>query len=530
MTFPNFSRKKKMADAVVSPKDIAIIFKRLKTLPDNKTCFDCGHNNPTWASVTYGVFLCIDCSAVHRSLGVHLTFIRSTQLDTNWTWLQLRAMQVGGNAKANAFFRQHGLSTEDTAAKYKGRVAQMYREKLATLAARAFQQYGTQLHLDSHHGPHTPNSPDRKDHDFFKEVESQSFQQTVVIPTNGKNGNNAGNDLSQNMENLSVSPPKHQDARVPTIGTRKPAATKKKGLGAKKGGLGATKVSTNFSELESRAQQLDKDREKAALVNAKEAEAELMSPNLAYNPVNFKKEEEKMRHTDPKKAAQLERLGMGLGGGKKGTSTPSGRGHSASAAMETVEQLRPSKTQPSFADKLRVSSNSNMDLFDSYGMDGTSFTEPPPMYDSPFGSSSWDRDRDRDEIGSSFSSERRSSREDRFDRRRDPEPVDYSSSGEAQRKFGNAKSISSAQFHGNSDQEEYAIKSRLDRFQGSNSVSSADLFGNDDSRPSRSNAAGSFSSADLSQLKEGMARMTGKLSSMASGVIGTLQNRYSGSS
>lgn len=123
-------------------------------------------------------------------------------------------------------------------------------------------------------------------------------------------------------------------------------------------------MSTNFSELESRAQQLDKDREKAALVNAKEAEAELMSPNLAYNPVNFKKEEEKMRHTDPKKAAQLERLGMGLGGAKKGTSTPSGRGHSASASMETVEQLRPSKTQPSFADKLRVSSNSNMDLFD----------------------------------------------------------------------------------------------------------------------------------------------------------------------
>ena len=88
-------------------------------------------------------------------------------------------------------------------------------------------------------------------------------------------------------------------------------------------------MSTNFSEFESRVQQLDKDREKAALVNAKEAEAELMSPNLAYNPVNFKKEEEKMRHTDPKKAAQLERLGMGLGGGKKGTSTPSGRGHSA---------------------------------------------------------------------------------------------------------------------------------------------------------------------------------------------------------
>lgn len=55
---------------------------------------------------------------------------------------------------------------------------------------------------------------------------------------------------------------------------------------------------------------------------------------------------------------------MGFGGARKGTSAPSGRGHSASASMETVEQVRPTKTQPSFADKLRVSSNSNMDLFD----------------------------------------------------------------------------------------------------------------------------------------------------------------------
>lgn len=130
----------------LATKEKNMQFRKLKNAQANQLCFDCPAVRPTWASVTYGVFLCLDCSATHRSMGVHLTFVRSLDLD-EWTQPQIDAMKLGGNKNCQTYFRKHGLTDMHTkiTKKYTSKAAQSYRAELAKCikAAEQVPQFDT---------------------------------------------------------------------------------------------------------------------------------------------------------------------------------------------------------------------------------------------------------------------------------------------------------------------------------------------------------------------------------------------------
>jgi len=48
----------------------------LRSIPGNDVCAECGAPEPDWASLNLGILVCIECSGVHRNLGVHISKVR----------------------------------------------------------------------------------------------------------------------------------------------------------------------------------------------------------------------------------------------------------------------------------------------------------------------------------------------------------------------------------------------------------------------------------------------------------------------
>jgi len=93
---------------------------------ENKNCFDCGSRPTSWVSVYFGIYLCLKCAGLHRSLGVHLSTVRSLTLD-NWKEKHIHFMKFGGNRRAKQEMQGEYKTLEE---KYSSNESIIYKQKL----------------------------------------------------------------------------------------------------------------------------------------------------------------------------------------------------------------------------------------------------------------------------------------------------------------------------------------------------------------------------------------------------------------
>ncbi|EJS43294.1 age2p [Saccharomyces arboricola H-6] len=73
--------------------------------PGNSHCADCKSQlHPRWASWSLGVFICIKCAGIHRSLGTHISKVKSVDLDTWKEEHLMKLIRFKNNLRANSYY------------------------------------------------------------------------------------------------------------------------------------------------------------------------------------------------------------------------------------------------------------------------------------------------------------------------------------------------------------------------------------------------------------------------------------------